>query len=589
MDDKFIAKISKNYEYEVERILELNQKFMEENDKNIEIIEDSSFDCDNDHNSSKDIVRIVIPKLEPQPFYRYFVQTNNNVVGTDDPVLRFVPFIEEERQYTSIVNFEDSLLTEEPLTKLQSIKEKYLRDEVFHKFDDISLFNIYQLYNDKNYIGNKEQIAEISGKRGHVANILEILRKISEKLKMPIKKILEYWMQLLDENPKPLFIEKDSLNKYFCSVCFIFDCGKHEEMIVKRPIFEEKTEFTCKECSKSTFEMKNRNVKRKKLLKKTTCNNDDDENAISKILPFYEEIRKNYQATPCLITKYLNFLFPNTDSITCAFIRDLSIQHPITNRLIYKKPPTPASFPYKRKKSEFYSPCYHKGSCFNNSKCRCFTNQTYCEEFCWCESCDLVCKCSCENGKSCQERSKKKCKCVLESRECTKLCKCINSDYKNKRKAMNDKLVFSCKENQSISNNEEKETYVAPSSIEGFGLFTTFFIPKFSYVIEYTGELITNLEAERRGLFYEKTKLSYLFDLSKIGNFQHQTIDATKIGNKSRFINHSRNPNLDAKNILVNGEMRIAFFAKKDIKKDEELFFDYQYKDEQKEAYEIKD
>ena len=52
-------------------------------------------------------------------------------------------------------------------------------------------------------------------------------------------------------------------------------------------------------------------------------------------------------------------------------------------------------------------------------------------------------------------------------------------------------------------------------------------------------------------------------------------IDSEKEGNKTRYINHSTNPNLCQQYIYVNGEKKIAFYAIRDIYAQEELLFDY--------------
>lgn len=81
-------------------------------------------------------------------------------------------------------------------------------------------------------------------------------------------------------------------------------------------------------------------------------------------------------------------------------------------------------------------------------------------------------------------------------------------------------------------------------------------------------------EAERRGIIYDRKFLSFLFDLNS-----EWVIDAARLGNNSRFINHSESErdglNCEAKITLVNGEHRIKFIAMRDLKAGEELLFNY--------------
>jgi len=81
-------------------------------------------------------------------------------------------------------------------------------------------------------------------------------------------------------------------------------------------------------------------------------------------------------------------------------------------------------------------------------------------------------------------------------------------------------------------------------------------------------------EAERRGIIYDRKYLSFLFDLNS-----EWTIDAARLGNKTRFINHADSEkdglNCEAKIVLVNGEHRIKFTALRDIAVGEELLFNY--------------
>lgn len=68
--------------------------------------------------------------------------------------------------------------------------------------------------------------------------------------------------------------------------------------------------------------------------------------------------------------------------------------------------------------------------------------------------------------------------------------------------------------------------------------------------------------------------MSFLFDLNS-----EWCIDAARLGNKTRFINHADNEkdglNCEAKIFLVNGEHRIKFVALRDIVVGEELLFNY--------------
>ncbi|KAH7398098.1 hypothetical protein BKA64DRAFT_745622 [Cadophora sp. MPI-SDFR-AT-0126] len=58
-----------------------------------------------------------------------------------------------------------------------------------------------------------------------------------------------------------------------------------------------------------------------------------------------------------------------------------------------------------------------------------------------------------------------------------------------------------------------------------------------------------------------------------------RVIDTARLGNKTRFINHSGTAadllNCEAKIVLVNGEHRIKFIALRDLEVGEELLFNY--------------
>ena len=67
---------------------------------------------------------------------------------------------------------------------------------------------------------------------------------------------------------------------------------------------------------------------------------------------------------------------------------------------------------------------------------------------------------------------------------------------------------------------------------------------------EYTGELVNQQEADRRGKAYDRDDNSYLFNLN-----EDLVIDARRRGNKLRFANHRRAPALLLGGDLILGQL----------------------------------
>ncbi|KAF3556908.1 hypothetical protein F2Q69_00014593 [Brassica cretica] len=57
----------------------------------------------------------------------------------------------------------------------------------------------------------------------------------------------------------------------------------------------------------------------------------------------------------------------------------------------------------------------------------------------------------------------------------------------------------------------------------------------------------------------------------------NMVIDATYKGNKSRYFNHSCNPNTEMQKWIIDGETRVGIFAIRYITKGEHLTYDYQF------------
>ena len=110
------------------------------------------------------------------------------------------------------------------------------------------------------------------------------------------------------------------------------------------------------------------------------------------------------------------------------------------------------------------------------------------------------------------------------------------------------------------------------SAIHGLGAFARVDIPKRTRIIEYTGEKISNAEADRR---YDDAAMrrhhTFLFILN-----DRTCLDAAFEGNEARFINHSCDPNCEA--VIERGHIWID--AVKAIPAGTELVYDYQYEDD---------
>jgi hypothetical protein len=107
------------------------------------------------------------------------------------------------------------------------------------------------------------------------------------------------------------------------------------------------------------------------------------------------------------------------------------------------------------------------------------------------------------------------------------------------------------------------------SAIQGRGAFATRRIEKGERIIEYTGERISNAEADAR---YDDDRMrrhhTYLFTLT-----QRTVVDGGAGGNEARLINHSCEPNCEA--VIEDG--RIWIEALRRIPKGQELTYDYKY------------
>ena len=116
-----------------------------------------------------------------------------------------------------------------------------------------------------------------------------------------------------------------------------------------------------------------------------------------------------------------------------------------------------------------------------------------------------------------------------------------------------------------------KQLGVGISSIVGWGLFAKEHFKKGDLIGEYVGEYIDNNILNERSEYIDLQGTTYLFTLN-----DDYTIDSRTMGNSLRFANHSKlKANAYSKVIFAGGNHRICLYASKEIKRDEEIFFDY--------------
>jgi len=104
-----------------------------------------------------------------------------------------------------------------------------------------------------------------------------------------------------------------------------------------------------------------------------------------------------------------------------------------------------------------------------------------------------------------------------------------------------------------------QEDFEVRQTPTGLGLFARRPFAKGAFVIEYTGTLIPNSEADHKGG-------RYLFQVN-----DRWTIDGTGRENLSRYVNHSCRPNC----IAYTEGRRVRIYALKGISRGVELSYDY--------------
>ncbi|KAL1820242.1 hypothetical protein ACET3Z_015111 [Daucus carota] len=136
-----------------------------------------------------------------------------------------------------------------------------------------------------------------------------------------------------------------------------------------------------------------------------------------------------------------------------------------------------------------------------------------------------------------------------------------------------------CPCGQLCSNNQfQKRNYAKLKCFrcgkKGHGLQLLEDVREGQFLIEYVGEVLDMHAYEDRQKEYALKGHRHFYFMTLNGS---EVIDACSKGNLGRFINHSCEPNCRTEKWMVNGEVCIGIFALRDIKKGEEVTFDYNY------------
>ncbi|KAG5241443.1 histone-lysine N-methyltransferase CLF [Salix suchowensis] len=225
-----------------------------------------------------------------------------------------------------------------------------------------------------------------------------------------------------------------------------------------------------------------------------------------------------------------------------------------------------------------YNPCSCQTAC--GKQCTCLLNGTCCEKYCGCpKSCKNRFR-GCHCAKS-QCRSRQ-CPCFAADRECDPdVCRncwvsCGDGTLGNPSQRGDN---YECR-NMKLLLKQQQRVLLGRSDVSGWGAFLKNSVGKHEYLGEYTGELISHREADKRGKIYDRENSSFLFNLN-----DQFVLDAYRKGDKLKFANHSPEPNCYAKVIMVAGDHRVGIFAKERINAGEELFYDYRYEPDRAPAW----
>ncbi|KAG7447390.1 SET domain-containing protein [Guyanagaster necrorhizus] len=127
-------------------------------------------------------------------------------------------------------------------------------------------------------------------------------------------------------------------------------------------------------------------------------------------------------------------------------------------------------------------------------------------------------------------------------------------------------------QNQRFQNKEYASIEIVKTEMKGYGLRAEEDLPKDTFIYEYIGDVVNNQSFKKRMRDYASEGIEHFYFMMLQ---KDEFIDATKNGGIGRFANHSCNPNCYVAKWTIGNSVRMGIFAKRYIKKNEELTFNY--------------
>ncbi|KJA17689.1 hypothetical protein HYPSUDRAFT_146188 [Hypholoma sublateritium FD-334 SS-4] len=206
---------------------------------------------------------------------------------------------------------------------------------------------------------------------------------------------------------------------------------------------------------------------------------------------------------------------------------------------------------------------------------------------------DNLVRCSCKGA--CNPKSKT-CACLKRQRDA---CQDPNLEFaydKTGKLKIPGYPIFECNDlcgcgdecrNRVVQHGRKVSVSIKKTHLKGWGVFATKKILAGTFIGIYSGELITDVVAHKRGINYNKFGRTYLFDIDfhhlkdDDSNWNNKfTVDAYHAGNFTRFLNHSCDPNSRLFACYINeGNVEkplLVIFSLRDIEANEEICFNYQ-------------